>query len=298
MPAPASYPGVYIEEVPSGVRTITGVPTSITAFIGRARRGPTDRPGRVQNFADFERMYGGLWEISTLGYAVQHFFANSGTDALIVRVVNGAAPATLALAPFHLVAANEGDWGERLRIRVNHDTRNPADTTLFNLAVRDMATSETEHFLDLSTDPNDARIVTRVLELESRLLRVSGAVDAIHPPANAPLASPGDDPFVNTTSTGFNSDGADGADITPDEIISPELEAAHAASGCSSRRTSSICSVFRHSRAMRPAKSPSPSGMPPRPIATIVARYCSSIRRRAGTSPPTFSEAMRRSARS
>ena len=40
MPVTPTYPGVYIEEIPSGVRTITGVATSITAFIGRARRGP------------------------------------------------------------------------------------------------------------------------------------------------------------------------------------------------------------------------------------------------------------------
>ena len=42
MSATLTYPGVYIEEIPSGVRTITGVATSITAFVGRAFRGPTD----------------------------------------------------------------------------------------------------------------------------------------------------------------------------------------------------------------------------------------------------------------
>lgn len=60
MPAALTYPGVYIEELPSGVRTITGVATSITAFIGSALRGPTDEPVRVQSFAEFERAFGGL----------------------------------------------------------------------------------------------------------------------------------------------------------------------------------------------------------------------------------------------
>src|SRR3569832_2391142 len=60
MPVTLSYPGVYIEEVPSGVRTITGVATSITAFIGRALRGPANDPTRVQSFAEFERRFGGL----------------------------------------------------------------------------------------------------------------------------------------------------------------------------------------------------------------------------------------------
>ena len=41
MPVAVSYPGVYIEEIPSGVRTITGVATSITAFLGRAPWAPS-----------------------------------------------------------------------------------------------------------------------------------------------------------------------------------------------------------------------------------------------------------------
>ena len=65
---------------------ITAVATSITAFIGSALRGPTDMPGPVNSFADFERLYGGLWAQSTLGYAVQQFFLNGGRQALIVRV--------------------------------------------------------------------------------------------------------------------------------------------------------------------------------------------------------------------
>ena len=60
MPATLRYPGVYIEEVPSGVRTIVGVATSITAFVGRAARGPVDEPVRVQSFGEYERGFGGL----------------------------------------------------------------------------------------------------------------------------------------------------------------------------------------------------------------------------------------------
>lgn len=67
-------------------RPINGVATSITAFIGSALRGPAELPGSVNSFADFERLYGGLWAQSTLGYAVQQFFLNGGSHALIVRV--------------------------------------------------------------------------------------------------------------------------------------------------------------------------------------------------------------------
>jgi len=59
MPSTLSYPGVYIEEIPSGVRTIIGVPTSICAFVGRAERGPLDEPVTINGFGDFERIFGG-----------------------------------------------------------------------------------------------------------------------------------------------------------------------------------------------------------------------------------------------
>jgi phage tail sheath protein FI len=65
---------------------INGVATSITAFIGSALRGPAELPGSVNSSSDFERLYGGLWAQSTLGYAVRQFFLNGGRQALIVRV--------------------------------------------------------------------------------------------------------------------------------------------------------------------------------------------------------------------
>ena len=87
-----SYPGVYVVEKPSGVRTITGVATSITAFIGRAIRGPVNDPIRIQNYSDYDRTFGGLSLDSTMSYAVQQFFQNGGSDALIVRIYAVGAP--------------------------------------------------------------------------------------------------------------------------------------------------------------------------------------------------------------
>ncbi len=83
MPATLLQPGVYIEEIPSGVRTITGVATSIALFIGWAPRGPTDRAVRLTSFADFERTYGGLDRRSLLGYSVKQFYDNGGADAYV-----------------------------------------------------------------------------------------------------------------------------------------------------------------------------------------------------------------------
>ncbi|HEY5139227.1 MAG TPA: phage tail sheath family protein, partial [Methylococcales bacterium] len=85
MPTQVSYPGVYIEEIPSGVRTITGVATSIAAFVGWAPKGSSDRAELVLSWLDYERKFGGLDRRSLLGYAVYHFFANGGQQAYIVR---------------------------------------------------------------------------------------------------------------------------------------------------------------------------------------------------------------------
>ncbi|MFZ4506487.1 MAG: phage tail sheath family protein [Fimbriimonas sp.] len=86
MPITPTYPGVYIEEISSGVRPITGVATSITAFVGRALRGPVNEAVTINSFGDFERTFGGLWTESTLGYSVRDFFNNGGGQAIIVRL--------------------------------------------------------------------------------------------------------------------------------------------------------------------------------------------------------------------
>jgi phage tail sheath protein FI len=205
MPTAPTYPGVYIEEVPSGVRTITGVATSITAFIGRARKGPVNEPTRIQSFADFERVFGGLWIRSTMSYAVQQYFRNGGADAIVVRIQRNADSATITLpagagAALTLEASSPGEWGTRLRSVVDHDTGDPADTDLFNLTVMEMDEAKQtalviEVHRNLSIAEVSPRFVTNVLQ-QSALARVSGAVPAQRPDSTAPAvdaAADGDD---------------------------------------------------------------------------------------------------------
>jgi phage tail sheath protein FI len=89
-----TYPGVYIEELSSGVHTITGVATSIAAFVGWAPQGPTTAATMVESWAEYQALFGGLDSRSKLGYAVNQFFANGGQQAYIIRLVwqNGAIP--------------------------------------------------------------------------------------------------------------------------------------------------------------------------------------------------------------
>ncbi len=248
MPVTPTFPGVYIEEVPSAVHTIIGVATSITAFVGRALRGPVNEPTRVQSLAEFERTFGGLWVESTLSYAVQHFFLNGGSDALIVRVVrtgdavpaNDAARATFnagTLGGLALEAASEGVWGNHLRVRVDTDVRplepGEAANTLFNVSVKDMGpgndgSGELEVFRNVSVETSNRRFVTKVLEQESRLIRVSSTipnpVPANAPPPLAPVPAGANffttaGAFAQAGVAGGGVDGNDGAAIEDADVV-------------------------------------------------------------------------------
>jgi len=139
MPATLTYPGVYVEEIPSGVRTITPVSTSVTAFVGFTGRGATNRARQIFSTADFERAFGGLSADDDLGHAVQHYFQNGGSEAWIVRVAAGAQRASVTLRSavsggadvLDVEAASEGAWGNRIRLDVDYDAANPASH--FNL---------------------------------------------------------------------------------------------------------------------------------------------------------------------
>jgi Bacteriophage tail sheath protein len=199
MPPLLSYPGVYIEEVPSGVRTITGVATSITAFLGRTLTGPTNEPVMINSFGDFERRFGGLGIAYPLSYAVRDFYVNGGSQALIVRLYRDpttAADATSSLTvdTLTLAASSPGAWGKKLRasidVEVPPEMRTrlglaPADA-LFNLAIR-LGTT-TERFLNVTVTDN-ARRVDRVLKSESALALWKGDWPGTAPALTATAAA-------------------------------------------------------------------------------------------------------------
>jgi uncharacterized protein len=183
MPVTPTYPGVYVEEISSGVRTITGVATSITAFIGRAPRGPVNEPVTINNFGDFERIFGGLWVESFLGFSVQDFFLNGGGQAIIVRITGGTASAAEVETSrgLSLVASSEGVWANQIRARyagVDPEVADAAAASLgvstndvFNLIIRDGATGEVETFPNVTLIDSPRR-VDRILRAGSRLVRV------------------------------------------------------------------------------------------------------------------------------
>jgi phage tail sheath protein FI len=197
MPSTLTYPGVYIEEIPSGVRTITGVATSIAAFVGWAAKGPTDRAGLVLSFSDFERQYGGLNKRSLLGYGVYHFFANGGQQAYIVRLkYSDAVAATVTLnSKLALTARNEGLWANSYGIVIKNwtDSTNPIDTNRFRLAVVQVkGTLETpvEVFENLAMNSADPRNVETVINNESQNINAAIVGGATTPPSDTGTPSP------------------------------------------------------------------------------------------------------------
>ncbi|HEY0044650.1 MAG TPA: phage tail sheath C-terminal domain-containing protein [Allosphingosinicella sp.] len=86
MPIAVTYPGVYIEELDTGPVGTTPVATNIAAFVGRALFGPVDEVMTCFNYGDFTRAYGGLQFDYPMSYAVQDFFNNGGSQAVIARL--------------------------------------------------------------------------------------------------------------------------------------------------------------------------------------------------------------------
>ena len=221
MPVALSFPGVYIEELPSGVRNITGVATSITAFVGRARRGPVDNdaqnlsPVRLNSFAEYQRVFGGLWDESPMSFAVSHYFQNGGTDALIVRVVKSVATAKADFNGLKIAAANPGTWGGRLEITIDHDdgAGGTLAAPLFNMKVHDLGTDLRETYFGLSTATDNRLFVERVL-LGSALVR---AIDV-------PVAPARPDPTTTATLLTVAAK-ADGGPVDATQITDPGLEA-------------------------------------------------------------------------
>jgi phage tail sheath protein FI len=176
-----SYPGVYIEEVPSGVHTITGVATSIAAFFGRTAKGPINKAVRCLSMSDFTRGFGGPHPDNDLAQSVRQFFDNGGTDCYIIRVAHNAERASVILKNqaendvLEAVAKNAGNWGNAIYLEVDYNTPNPDDT--FNLRVIHKVGDTliaSENFTNLSMDPASARYAPPFVTQSSKIIDLNG----------------------------------------------------------------------------------------------------------------------------
>lgn len=180
MPIQLASPGVYIQEISSGVRTIAGVATSVAAFLGAAARGPINKAVRIHSFADFERGFGGLSADSEMSYGVRQFFLNGGTDAWIVRVVKDASPASRTLqnsTPIPVLtvtALDAGASGNSIQARVDYATALPGST--FNISFIRSSDGRAEQYANVSLNSADARYLPDLVNGVSQLVKIARIV--------------------------------------------------------------------------------------------------------------------------
>jgi len=186
----------------------------------------------VNSFGDFERVFGGLYIDSALGHAVRDFYLNGGGQSIIVRLYHEEEDtndrATLAVGDLNLEAAYPGAWGNKLRARVDHDTRpllpGEDEDSLFNLSIRDDETGQIEQFRNVSITPEHPRQVDRVLLNESRLARMTGSLPTTRPSAH-PDPEPGEDvwgdndPDETNTKVADDDQASDGIFLEDDDFI-------------------------------------------------------------------------------
>ncbi len=214
--------GIEVAQANGAEQAIERVPTSVAAFVGRTLKGPVSRAVCVTSFAEFQQQFGGLWQPSTLSYAVEQFFENGGRRAYVVRVANGAKPPTLTLPAggeaLRLTALNPGSR-EYLRASVDYDGILESEPDRFNLVLQRVRTPGSEQIEDqeifrrVSMLSDSGRFITDVL-LDSRLARVSRAVPLQRP--DRTFGAPG------SLTVGYvhsNADGDDGAPLVDYDII-------------------------------------------------------------------------------
>ncbi len=197
MPVTPTYPGVYIEELPSGVHTIVGVATSITAFLGQAPRGPIDSAVHILSLKDYERSFGGLSSDSEMSYAVSQFFLNGGSEAYIVRLAKNARAASANLLDksgtkvLTITALDEGTAGNDIQLALNPNGSSNFDLTVSYVSTSNQADNVAELFQNLSLDPANSRFIEDLINSVSQLVTVAVAGVTTIPAKLAPIVISG-----------------------------------------------------------------------------------------------------------
>ncbi len=166
------YPGVYIEELSSGVRPIEGVGTSTAAFIGfTGMSGPVDdEPVMVYGWNEYEKKFGKRSLANQMDLAVYTFFSNGGRKAYIIRLRNGAESAFKNLKrdngetadePILKISAKfDGQEGKSILVKVQK-----IDTYSFNLIVcKDNADNIVEKFNSINFNEKSDRYCINTLK--------------------------------------------------------------------------------------------------------------------------------------
>ncbi len=192
--ANVSYPGVYVEEVSSGIRPIESASTSTAAFVGLAEMGPDDAARRVTSWTEFQKYYGGYMNDGYLAESVFQFFNNGGRQCYIVRITRSDAEtasvtvenrADTPLAGLTFSAKNKGAWGNFLYLQIEDGSTDSGNTFRISIRKQEAVDLVPDDFANiaplevhdnLSMDSGAPNYVVDVLSRNSNL--IDAAVDA------------------------------------------------------------------------------------------------------------------------
>lgn len=194
MPVNPTYPGVYVQEIPSGVRTIAGVSTSVGLFVGRAAQGPLNEAVQCLSYSDFERAFSADATLGEMPHQLKLFFMNGGSQCYVIRIANGAVAASVHLQTedtiptLTLTAKQAGTLGDALRVEVDYRGATPEAT--FNLTVYQLLTNAAgveekiglERWQNLSMAPNSPSFAVDFINQNSALISAS-----LHASSPAPV---------------------------------------------------------------------------------------------------------------
>jgi uncharacterized protein len=196
--------------------------TAVTAFVGRALKGPVDQPITLSSFDDYQRIFGGLWQPSSLSYAIEQYFENGGRSCVVVRICNGGRAPTLTLRCgaqlLTLVGLSPGTR-EYLRAAVDFDGIAAHETDRFNLVVQRLRAAGTELIEDqeifrrITIRPEPERSLQALLS-QSRLVHLASELPMQRPDRTVGVGGPGAVGYVAS-----NPDGDDGDPLTNYDII-------------------------------------------------------------------------------
>ncbi len=193
MPITPTYPGIYIEELPSSTHAITAAPTSITVFVGYTHPFKTDpanwgKAVEIFSFTDYEREFGGLYTSgvveSHVAYAVNQFFLNGGADAYVVALQpnyydpstqpmtnkGAVAPAVLQVGSVTFTALEPVDL---IPVTVTINNVQNTFTTGDTADIQVSYGSRAETYRKVNLNPGDANFISKRINGSSQLVSVS-----------------------------------------------------------------------------------------------------------------------------
>ncbi len=131
--------GITVTTIAAMGQPIDVSPETTAAFVGRALRGPVNTPVLINSLAEYRRRFGEIWSRSSLGPAVQQFFAHGGSSLYVVRVANSARGAMVCLpagGSALVLRAVEPGSTEFIRAAVDYDRIDANDDQTFNLTLQ------------------------------------------------------------------------------------------------------------------------------------------------------------------